>query len=240
LIAIVASLLAWGLENAIVQQLERNPNAIWDGQVWRLLTSVFFQPNLILLAWNLYWLVRFGRVLEDWLRTEHFLGFCSLAALGSSAAEFLAGGTGPGLSGLVFAMFGLLYSLRNRRDFAAEETQPLVVKVFVCWFILSIALTYGKVTPLSNVAHVVGAIIGWIVGRAIPFGRRSILIGLALGVLALAGACTYMPWNGKYAWHRGQKALAAGKVKEAFYWFQKSERTDSDGPEIRDAANEVR
>jgi hypothetical protein len=33
-----------------------------------------------------------------------------------------------------------------------------------------------------------------------------------------------MPWNGRYAWHRGVRSVEAGNYEEALYWYEKAER----------------
>src|SRR5579871_5927648 len=46
-----------------------DPVPVWQGQVWRLFTTVFPHVNILHLVFNLYWMWRFGQVVETWMGT---------------------------------------------------------------------------------------------------------------------------------------------------------------------------
>src|SRR5437660_2702665 len=96
-IAIVAAMTCTALYHSSrenVQFLVANAPAVWDGQVWRLVTSVFPHADIVHLAFNVYWLWQFGRVVEGWMGSVRFAGFFILMAFGSSAAQLLVSGDG--------------------------------------------------------------------------------------------------------------------------------------------------
>jgi membrane associated rhomboid family serine protease len=200
---------------------ERVP--VWEGQLWRLFTAVFPHVNLLHLAFNLYWLWRFGQVVETWMGSVRFAGFFVVVAMGPLAADFLVSQGGIGLSGVGYALFGLLYALRREKGFAAEQMQPSVIQLFVGWFLLCILLTYSQVMPVANVAHGAGAVFGWLIGRSILL-RQKLLSLSAIGALAVALVLLtqYMPWNGDYAWHRGAESAQKGHFRTALYWYRKA------------------
>ena len=61
-------------------------------------------------------------------------------------------------------------------------------------------------------------------------GRKRVRLtrrGRAVVVL-LTLATLYMPWNGLYAWHRGEKAADQQDYESALYWYEKAERAYPD------------
>jgi membrane associated rhomboid family serine protease len=206
---------------------------IWDGELWRLVTTVFPHGGFIHLAFNLYWTWRFGRDLEAWVGPLRFAGLFVFLALGSSAAEVLAGSSGVGLSGVVYGFFGLLYALRRDKDFAAMHMHPQVVQTFVVWFFLCIVLTYMDIMRIGNWAHGAGAVLGWLTGRAILSRQRILAVaGVSALAVALAGATLHMPWNGDYAVHRAIRYSQEKNYRSALYWYEKAEERLTN-PELR-------
>src|SRR5262249_4133408 len=147
-----------------------------------------------------YWTWRFGRALEEWMGWLRYLGFFILAGMGSSAAEFLySPAPAIGLSGVGYAMFGLLLALRRDTGFAAELMQPPIVQLFVFWFFLCIVLTYSGAMPVANIAHGAGAVIGWLLGQAVLLSQRHwLVVALTLLVTGLVVATQFMTWNRLY------------------------------------------
>jgi membrane associated rhomboid family serine protease len=218
--AVVVTLLSWSHVGAVRQWLFASPDEVWGGQLWRLFTSVFPHLNVIHLAFDVWFTWYFGKATERWMGSLRFAGFFVATAVGPLAAEVLAGGTGAGLSGVGYALFGLLYALRRDEEFAAELMTPGVVQTLVFWFFLCIGLTYLDVVQIANVAHFAGAVIGWLFGRAV-LSRRPILAvaNVSLFCLALALLTLYMPWNGDYDLYRGFAAAERRDYAAALKWF---------------------
>jgi membrane associated rhomboid family serine protease len=233
-VAAIAATLIYGSNPAnAVRYLIADPPAVWRGEVWRLFTTVFPHVNLMHLVFNLYWLWRFGQVVEAWMGSVRYAGFIVLVAVGPLAADFLVSQGGIGLSGVGYALFGLLYALRRDKAFAAEQMQPQVVQLFVGWFFLCIVLTYTKVMPVANVAHGAGAVLGWLVGRSLLLGQKVYLLsGLSMLVVTLVLATQYMPWNGNYAWYRGAQFASRAKYDRALYWYRKAVQAHPDNKEL--------
>src|SRR4029079_9118574 len=102
----------------------------------------------------------------------------------------------------------LLFALREYKDFAAAMMQPQVVRVFVAWFFIGIALTYAHVMNIGNTAHGSGAVIGWLLGRAILARARVVLVpGVVLLVATLTGSVFFASWHRDYAWYQAYRAL---------------------------------
>jgi GlpG protein len=200
---------------------DRDP--IWDRQLWRLLTTVFPHLHPIHLAFNLIMFWRFGKVTEQWMGSLRFAGFFAATGVASSAAEVLAGSSGAGLSGVVYALFGFMYALRHDQEFAAEQMTPNVVTTMVGWFFLCIALTYADILAVGNYAHGAGAVVGWLFGQAVLSRRQAVATGLvSLLCLALGLATLYMPWDGYYDWHRATACAEQKDYAGALKWYQRA------------------
>lgn len=231
--AVVVTLLYWS-KVPQVELLVAEKESIWQGQLWRLLTSVFPHANVLHLAFNLLWTWRFGKAVEQWMGSLRFAGFFCAAAVGPLAAEFLAGNTGVGLSGVGYALFGLLFALRHDKEFAAEQATPGVVQVFVGWFFVCILLTYWKFMPVANVAHGAGAVIGWLFGRAVLARRPALAVAVvALLSAALGLATLYMPWNSGYDWYRAETYFKAKDYANALTWYERASRLDPGNDDLK-------
>jgi GlpG protein len=218
--AVVTTLLYWS-HVPEMSWLIADPNAIWDGELWRLFTSVFLHGHILHLVFDLLFIWRFGKATEQWMGSLRFAGFFVATSVGPLAAEVLAGGNGIGLSGVAYALFGFLYALRNDEEFAAEQMTPSVVSSLVFWFFLCIGLTYTGILPVANTAHGAGAVIGWLFGRATLLRWRPVAVAL-VGLLCfgLALATLYMPWNGDYDWHRAARCAQRKDYAGAVRWYQ--------------------
>jgi hypothetical protein len=172
---------------------------------------------------------------EAWMGSLRYAGFIVLVAAGSSATSFLASEHGIGLSGVVYALFGLLYALRRDKGFAAEQVHPQIVRLFVGWFFLCILLTYTNIMPIGNVAHGAGAVLGWLVGKSLLV-RQGIaaLAAVSVLVLAMVAATQHMPWNGEYAWDRATQYAKQKNYREALIWYRKAARAYPNNRELAD------
>jgi membrane associated rhomboid family serine protease len=219
-VSIIVTLLFWS-QLPQIRWLIADPEPIWEGELWRLFTSVFVHSNVIHLAFDVWFIWLFGKATEQWMGSLRFAGFFIATAIGPLAAEVLADGSGIGLSGVGYALFGFLYALRRDEEFAAQLMTPNVVTTLVGWFFLCIILTYLKIMPVANVAHGAGAAIGWLFGQAV-LSRRPVMGVTVIGVLCvgLALATLYMPWNGRYDFHRGEVCLDQKDYAGAVRWFE--------------------
>jgi len=149
------------------------PQAILDGEVWRLLTPLFLHANLLHLFFNMLVLYWTGNRLEERYGSREFLAFYLLAGLFSNTAYLLASETGVaevtravGASGAVTAVF-VLYACHYPRQrvylyFLIPMPIWLVVVVFVGIDLLgATGGAFGaKTAPVGYVAHLGGALFG--------------------------------------------------------------------------------
>lgn len=165
-------------------------------QPWRMVTSALPHVGAIHLAFNLYWLWRFGTVVEEMLGWWRYLAMIVTVAVGSAAAEYALVLGGVGLSGVVYALLGFLWVNRGASAKTLSLMSRPIVLLFVVWFFLCIALTAATPLAFANVAHALGAVLGVSVGcmhGASPWGRRALLTATSLVVAASIAAVGLRP-----------------------------------------------
>jgi membrane associated rhomboid family serine protease len=223
LLAVIASLAWWSGGN--IAPLIVNYH-VWSGQFWRPLTATFPHVSLMHLAFNLYWMWRFGSRIEPVFGPLRTAGLYALLAFGSSLAEYDFGGQGVGLSGVGYGLFGFLWVLsrRDRRFSGAVDNQ--IVVLFIGWFFLCIVLTVKDVMPVGNFAHAAGALLGLLAGWAVAgrYGRNPWLcraVGAAIFALLVAAGTVARPYvnftefAGDEYGQMGYTALTEGHYEDA-------------------------
>ncbi len=208
--------------------------AIWSGQWPALFTTLFIHgqaghPILTAmhLGFNLMVLIQAGRVLEATLHPlAYYLFFVAAAMVGSGAELALTGSTGVGASGVVYAMFGLLWAGRKRDEEWAEVANPLAIWLVVGWAVICVILTQFKVIAIANGAHFAGLFfglaVGWVfIAKRHRFWGALILSGLAAVVIL---SLTWLPWSPYWNFWKGVKAREARRYDEAVDWFERSAR----------------
>jgi membrane associated rhomboid family serine protease len=208
--------------------------AIWSGH-WPALFTTFFlhgdpaRPLLTVLhlGFNLLVLIQAGKVLEATLHPLAYYLFFVLSAIVGSAAELaLSGQTGVGASGVVYAMFGLLWSGRTEDEEWAEVANPFSISFVVGWAVLCVLLTWLKIVPVANAAHFAGLTFGVVVGWLFVSRRRRFFSALVLGGLGamVILSITWLPWSPKWTYWKGMRAMQEARYDQAIDWFERSGR----------------
>lgn len=141
---------------------------IVEGQVWRLLTSIFLHIGLMHLLFNSYALFRLGTDVERAFGSDRFLVLYLLSGASGSLLSFafnphLSAGASGAIFGLIGAMGAHLF--RHREAFGRLGQQRL-------WDVIGVALynlVFGFITPgIDNLGHlgglVSGVVLGWLIG----------------------------------------------------------------------------
>ena len=185
---------------------------IWDGAIWALISTVFVHFQLWHLAFNLYWLWRLGRPVERWAGSFLWIAFVCSAALVSSAAQLIVSDdTGMGASGVVYALFGLLWRGRGVIPDADKVVDEYTVKVFLAWLVLAAVATQIGTANIGNAAHAAGLLFGVLVAEWRIRRVRPKLAGVgtfSLALLALVGT-RGSPWSRRWWEHVAARAHQA-------------------------------
>jgi membrane associated rhomboid family serine protease len=187
-----------------------------QGQLWRLVTTVFLHDHFpnglsLHLLFNVYWTIMFGRAIESEIGSPRFLGLLLLLIVGPVAAEVLLGHAVVGLSGVGYGLFGFVFALRRDRGWAGDLMAPHVVQLFIIWFIACFFMPI-----VANMAHTVGAVLGWSVGRLVlnrPW-RAAGLAALTAAVIGLTAAAVFVPLNQRFAFRKAYVVPMAVEVED--------------------------
>jgi rhomboid protease GluP len=137
---------------------------IADGEVWRLLTSIFLHIGPMHLFFNSYALFIFGVEVERVYGSARFLTIYLLAGLYGSLVSFAFGPSlSAGASGAIFGLLGVMvaYFRRHRETFGEWGRQRLISLLGVAGFNLVLGFT---VPGIDNLAHLGGLITGTVLG----------------------------------------------------------------------------
>lgn len=141
-------LIAFGAKvNALIQ----------EGEVWRLITSMFIHIGVMHLFFNLYALRALGSLAEEILGHRKFFLVYFSAGLGGSIASFLfSPALSAGASGAIFGLLGalLFYSYKRPNLWKSGLGMNLVIVILV-------NIAFGFIVPgIDNFAHLGGLLMG--------------------------------------------------------------------------------
>jgi len=173
---------------------------VWDGEIWRLVSSIFPHVGALHLVFNLAWTWQFGMRLEQGFRRNRFLGIVLSLVLLSTLSSYVFNEYGVGLSGVVYGYFGFLWVVSKKDTRFYDCLDGRVKALFVGWFFLCIVLTWANILNIGNVAHgsgfVFGVCFGLLHANLIrkPLTRYGPLA--AACTLLVAGVILRSPWVG--------------------------------------------
>lgn len=158
------------------------PNAVADGEWWRLLTGGFLHFGPIHLLFNMMALWVIGRDIEPVLGRGRFLAVYLVSLLGGSTAVMLLSAPNAlvaGASGAVFGLMGALAVLLRRLRIPLGQVGGLIAINLVITFVLP---------GISVAGHLGGLLTGAIATAALiyaPANRRAPVQTAALAGLTL-------------------------------------------------------
>jgi len=207
---------------------------------WAMLTCTLPHVNFIHLLFNLSWWWPFGsRIERVWGSGRAAAIFVVLAVI-SMVAEYAFVSGGVGLSGVVYGQCALLWVVQDKVPGLRNTVTPQVLKLFAGWFLFCIVLTLTQIAPIGNVAHGVGALAGWVLGKLIVSRESRGLWAAMLAVMAvlIGVSATVARPRVNVAWlfedeaQRGMVALRDGRYDEAVQLLEAAERKSPDDPVV--------
>ena len=139
-----------------------HPNLFLAGEYWRLISPMFGHHGFIHIAFNMYWLVHLGKLIEPRMSP---IGYLLLSLVLSAASTILHAtmASGWGMLGYSGVIFGLLtYAwMRGRYDPYSGIHIPSQTLQFVGFFWL---IGWLPQLPIANWAHTGGALAGIAIG----------------------------------------------------------------------------
>lgn len=158
---------------------------IKEGECWRFFTPALLHYDFLHIFFNVLWFLVLAGQIEKRIGSFRFLLLLLLAAIVSNTAQYIM--SGPfflGLSGLVCAMAAFIW--------AREQTAPwegyllhrmtiifLLIFVFgifglqLTFFFTQIFLGIKLQMPIANTAHIIGGVVGYLLGRLKYFSLKK-------------------------------------------------------------------
>lgn len=159
-----------------------------QGEVWRLLTSLFLHSGFVHIAFNMVALYFLGTLAESSFGGWRFFALYTLSGLSGGLAFLYFGGfdrPAVGASGAIFGLLGSIlgYSLR-RGTFSWQN--PLIRQLLI---LLAINVWLGlSIQNISNTAHmgglVGGFVFGWLMAPTIYSQKSNALRPVVIVLLA--------------------------------------------------------
>jgi membrane associated rhomboid family serine protease len=187
-----------------------NIEDIWNGHYLSLILSMFPHGDVLHILFNMMWLWRLGVAIEGEVNPLTYLAIIIASALISALSEIIVSGqVGIGMSGVVYAMFGLIYAGKGHNKTWRQQATLDNLKLFLGWGVLCIVLTAIGQLNVANGAHFGGLLFGYCIGRVFFAPRKN----MAFAALAVAQVCLclmvtrYEPWNMHWQWYAGNKEM---------------------------------
>ena len=144
-------------------------DAIYGGQVWRLITPIFLHAGIVHLAFNVWATVIEGTLIETRRGTPTMLALVLLSAVASNVGQYVyvlnfypTLVPWVGISGVGYAMFGYLWMKGLYEPEQGMILHPSSVRLMLGWLLLG----FTGLLPMANGAHIVGLIVGVLFGLA--------------------------------------------------------------------------
>lgn len=177
----------WAIESGGME-----PRLVAQGELWRLLSSMFLHASIVHVAVNMLALYFLGSFAEQTFGGGRFLALYIVSGLaGGVAALYFSDFSVPvvGASGAIFGILGGILGFALRRG-TFTMRNPVIMQLV---FIAAINLFIGASIPnISNAAHIGGLVGGLFFGALIANSYRSrkrgaiaIPLLLALGLEAV-------------------------------------------------------
>jgi GlpG protein len=156
---------------------------IRQGQVWRLFTPCLLHFDLLHILFNLSWVLILGKQIEERIHWKKLGLLVLLIGIVSNTAQYIV--SGPSFLGFSGVIVGMAAFIWMRQKAAPWEGYPLSrgVLLFLLLFVAAMvglgvltfflkAFSLLEIAPMiANSAHVVGGIVGMLLGRWSFFAR---------------------------------------------------------------------
>ena len=145
------------------------PEAVKQGQYWRLITGTFLHAGLLHLLVNSVSLFQLGRVFEIMFGTRRFLLVYFASGLaGAVASTLINDGPSVGASGAIFGILGaLILAVRRSPVWRNHRTARSVAGQCLVLLLINLVITW-QVPQIDKAGHIGGLVVGLLLGWFLP------------------------------------------------------------------------
>ncbi|MEN9343951.1 MAG: hypothetical protein RLZZ453_738 [Chlamydiota bacterium] len=158
---------------------------ISQGEVWRLFTPCLLHRDFLHILFNMIWAWMLLKQVEARMHRGKILLLVLIIGVISNTAQYLM--SGPyflGFSGVIVGLAAFIWTRQKKAPWEGY-TLPRSVAMFLLFFVLAMfaielfslllrLFASVQVVPyIANTAHIVGGLVGLVLGRMAFFGRKS-------------------------------------------------------------------
>lgn len=169
------------------------PDFIRQGDIYRLLSSVFIHANIMHLICNMYALYVIGPQLESYLgRVKYLLVYLISGITGNLLSMAFTTGASVGASGAIFGLFGaLLYFGYHYRVYLGTVLKSQIIPLIV------LNLFIGFMVPgINNAAHIGGLIGGVLATIALGVKYKTTTFEKVNGIIVMLIYIAFLAYMG--------------------------------------------
>lgn len=145
---------------------------VYDGEVWRYITSIFLHGGTSHLIYNLFALLLFGFILENLIGSKRFLA----VFFGSGIiANIISVNFYPASLGASGAIYGIIGCITILKPFMIVWAFGLIMPIFLAAILWILGDILGIFMPsnVGNIAHLSGVLIGFLTGFLLRKKRKK-------------------------------------------------------------------
>ncbi len=191
-----------------LQQAQNTLGAInyvdpWGDPKWKFLSTCFIHDPVMLyhLIFNMMWLYQLGPLMERGLGSLKFLIFVIVTGYVSSSLQTSIEGPGIGLSGVVYALAGFMWTAWPRWTGFLENFNGRTVKFMIFWQLICFLMAIFNAGSIGNTAHVSGMGFGALIGLWACWGNKRgakwLAASLAVATIGIL-VSFWSPWSLRY------------------------------------------
>ncbi len=164
---------------------------------WKFLTSCFIHDpfSMMHILFNMMWLIQLGPLMERGLGSLKTVLFVVAVGFVSSSVATAIEGPGVGMSGVVYALCGFMWTAWPRWTGFLEKFNGQTVKLLIFWQLICFVLTFMDYMNIGNVAHISGMVYGALIGKWACVGNEhgKGWMAATVGFTLFGVACAFKP-----------------------------------------------
>ena len=172
-----ASSDGWGEVLKVREQfggpIYQNP---YHDPVWKFLTTCYFHDigSILHLLFNMMWIFTLGPLMERGIGTVKTVLFFVVTGFVSSAiSSSISQVPGIGMSGIVYALVGFMWTAWPRWTGFLEKFNGQTVKLMIFWQMICFIMTWTGSYNVANAAHISGMMYGALIGQWACKGNKD-------------------------------------------------------------------
>lgn len=151
--------------NVVMGLASEGLEGVKRGEVWRLVTPIFIHFGPVHLLFNMLWLYDLGGLIEMRRGGAYLLALVLISAITSNLGQYAISGPSlaGGMSGVVYALFGYVWMVGRYNPAGGMAVSRSTIQTMIFWLFFCMT---GVIGPIANAAHVVGLLVGMLLGFA--------------------------------------------------------------------------